>query len=281
MVIRNFSFWSALRLGSLALSAALLWGSPVRSQVSLSPLVIELDAKRGQAQSVINLRNTGNEPFRARIYAEPFTYSRDKGFQSLSSSPTDLTPYLQFSPREVIVQPNTRRRIRLITRFPPSLPEGEYRAVIFTENLTETLSEEGIKVNIRARIGVTVYVHQGDLSPNFAVTQASWNPEQRQVQLLVNNTGSASARPKVNWTLKQGDTVVATGKVRETGIVAESERHFLLQYPAKEEPVLSPGTYQLKGELLWGNDFEDPETLPFSLDFTMPSQASTSGQAGR
>ncbi len=281
MVIYNRFSRTALRLSGLALVAVLSLGRPARSQVSLSPLVIELDAKRGQAQSVIDLRNSGNEPFRARVYAEPFTYSRDKGFQSLKSSPTDLTPYLQFSPREVIVQPNTRRRIRLITRFPPSLPEGEYRAVIFTENLTETLNSEGIKVSIRARVGVTVYVRQGKLSPNLAVASASWNPEQRQVQLLVKNTGAASVRPKVNWTLKRGDAEVATGTVRETGLVAESERHFLLQYPAKEEPVLSPGTYQLKGELLWGNDFEDPETLPFSLDFTMPSQASTSGQAGR
>ena len=281
MAIHNRSFWAAVRLSSVALAAALSLGSPARSQVSLSPLVIELEAKRGQAQSVINLRNAGSEPFRARIYAEPFTYSRDRGFQSLKSSPTDLTPYLQFSPREAIVQPNTRRRIRLITRFPPSLPEGEYRAVIFTENLTETLNNEGIKVNIRARVGVTVYVRQGDLSPELAVASASWNPEQRQVQLLVQNTGGASVRPKANWTLKRGETMVATGTIRETGIVAESERHFLLQYPAKEDPVLPPGNYQLTGELLWGKDFEDPETLPFSVNFAMPDRPPTSGQRDR
>ncbi|NES23355.1 MAG: P pilus assembly protein, chaperone PapD, partial [Symploca sp. SIO3E6] len=128
----NFLLTTASRLSGYLLSAALLWGGAAQAQMRISPLVIEVEAQRGQAQGVISVTNTSNEAFRARVYAEAFTYDRDTGFAILTSSPTDLTDYLQFSPRELTIPPGVTRRVRLISRFPPSLPEGEYRAVVFT-----------------------------------------------------------------------------------------------------------------------------------------------------
>ncbi|MBE9124622.1 P pilus assembly protein, chaperone PapD [Coleofasciculus sp. LEGE 07092] len=261
---------AASRISSWALlSAALLCGSAAQAQMRISPLVIEAQANRGQAQGIINVTNNSNEPFRGRVYAEPFTYG-DNGFQSLTSSPSDLTPYLQFSPRELTVPPGVTRRIRLITRFPPSLPEGEYRAVVFTETLQETTDSSGNSVALTARIGTTVYVRQGDLSPNLAVESASWNPEQKKIQLRVQNTGQASARPAVSWTLQQGNTEVETGTLDPTGIVAESDRNFLLNYSAQGQPAPTAGKYQLTGELVWAQG-DNQRTQPFSVNLTIPA----------
>ncbi|MDY7013432.1 MAG: P pilus assembly protein, chaperone PapD, partial [Cyanobacteriota bacterium] len=223
-----FNSW-LLRFGGWVLSAAAFWTVPARAQVSLSPLIVETQAERGQAQSAINISNSTDQPFRVRIYAEPFTYSREDGFQTLTSDPSDLTPYLQFSPRELNVQPGETRKVRLIARFPPSLTTGEYRAVIFAENLQEARDSGGNSVAIITRIGTTVYVRQGDVAPDLSVEGASWNSEQEQIQLLVRNAGQASARLGVNWTLRQGETVVATGTVDPQGIVAESDRYFFLE----------------------------------------------------
>jgi len=262
----------ASHLSSWILSAALLWGGVAQAQIKISPLVIEVEAQRGQAQGVISVTNTSNEPFRARVYAEPFTYSRDAGFTTLTSSPSDLTQYLQFSPRELTIPPGVTRRIRLISRFPPSLPEGEYRAVVFTETLNQATDATGNRVALTARIGTTVYVRQGDLSPNLVVESASWNPEQKQIQLLVRNTGMASVRPVVSWTLQQGETVVEKGGIEPTGIVAQSDRYFLLKYPGKDQPVPTSGQYQLIGELLWSED-DEQRTQPFSVELTIPANA--------
>ncbi|MEQ8463357.1 P pilus assembly protein, chaperone PapD [Coleofasciculus sp. E1-EBD-02] len=257
------------RISRWALSAALLCAGTAQAQMSVSPLVIEAQANRGQAQAIINVTNTSNQPFRGRVYAESFTYG-DNGFQILDSSPSDLTPYLQFSPRELTVPPGVQRRIRLITRFPPSLPDGEYRAVVFTETLQETTDSGGNSVALTARIGTTIYVRQGELSPILAVESASWNSEQDQIQLLVENTGMASARAAVSWTLKQGETVIETGSLKPTGIVAESERQFLLNYP--DEGQLATGQYQLTGELIWAED-DQRRTQPFSVDLMIPASA--------
>ncbi|MDY6781010.1 MAG: hypothetical protein SW833_00370 [Cyanobacteriota bacterium] len=127
---------------------------------------------------------------------------------------------------------------------------------------------------IITRIGATVYVRQGDIAPELSVEGASWNAEQQQVQLLVKNTGQASARPGINWTLRRGETVVATGTVDPQGIVAQSDRYFSLDDFQPSQPNFGSGEYQLEGELVWGG-YEEPKTMPFStkLAIDMPSQS--------
>ncbi|NER99915.1 MAG: P pilus assembly protein, chaperone PapD [Symploca sp. SIO1B1] len=263
---------TASRLSSYLLSATLLWGGTAQAQMRISPLVIEVEAQRGQAQGVISVTNTSSETFRARVYAEPFTYNRDTGFTTLQSSPSDLTTYLQFSPRELTVAPGVTRRVRLISRFPPSLPEGEYRAVVFTETLNQATDATGNRVALTARIGTTVYVRQGNLSPNLTVESASWNSEQKQIQLLVRNTGMASVRPVASWTLQQGATVVEKGSIQPTGIVAQSDRYFLLKYPNQDQPIPTSGQYQLRGELVWSED-DEQRKQPFNVELTIPASA--------
>ena len=245
----------------------------VQAQVGISPLVIEVQANRGQAEGTITVSNESNAPFRARVYAESFTFTRDGGFEILPSSPNSLTPYLQFSPRELVVPPGVTRRVRLISRFPPSLPSGEYRAVIFTETLNETTDTAGNNVALKTRIGVRFYVRQGNANSNLAVDNATWNPQKKQIQLLVRNTGQASARPSVNWTLKQGSTVVKTGNLDSTEIIAATDRNLLLNYPSQGQPLPSPGQYQLTGELAWGEN--NSNKLPFSVNLTIPTNATS------
>jgi hypothetical protein len=268
-----------LTIGSLALATLIVNPNACKAQVSLSPLIIETETTRGQAQAFITVSNESDQPFRARVYAEPFTYSRDNGFQSLQSTPTDLTSYLKFSPRELVVQPGMSRRIRLITQFPPSLPMGEYRAVIFTENLSESEDAAGNKIAITARIGATFYVRQGKLTPKLSVEGASWNEQQQQIQMLVKNSGQASARPSANWTLKQGATAIKTGEVQASGVVAQGDRNFLINYPTKNDPMLLPGQYQLTGELVWGKSMwgenaKEIHTVPFNFNVTVPAMSS-------
>lgn len=267
--------WRSLAAVSAGLFALILFPVAAKAQMSVSPLVIEAKAERGQAQGMITISNTSKTPSRIRIYAQPFTYSRDTGFQTLSSSPNDLTKYLQFSPRELTVKPGEVRRVRLISRLAPNLPDGEYRAVVFNETLSESKDAAGNNVTLVARIGVTFYVRKGNLSPQLAIDSASFNPEQKQIQILVRNNGQATVLPSLNWTLRQGQTVVKTGQIDTNAVVANSDRNFLLNYPNKDQPALKPGQYQLSGELFWGEDSKKTK-LPFNLNITIPTQTAAS-----
>jgi urease beta subunit len=259
----------AFQIGSGALSAAFLLSSTALAQLGASPLIIEAETNRGQAQTTINVINSGDTPLRARIYTEPFTYDRDKGFQTLPSDTNDLSPYLQFSPRELTIPPGVTRRVRLRAILAPSLPDGEYRTAVFAETLKESVNGSGKNVGVITRVATTVYIRKGDVSPNLTVDSAQFNANQKTLQLLVKNIGDASVRLGANWQLKQGERIIQTGESVPTAIVAQSDRNLILNNHPESEPLaLLPGNYQLTGELIWGDD--NSNQLPFSVTLTVP-----------
>ncbi|MDZ8029510.1 MULTISPECIES: P pilus assembly protein, chaperone PapD [unclassified Nostoc] len=260
----------AIQLSGWLLSAACLVNGAAWANLGASPLVIEAQANRGQVKAVLNVINSGDTPLRARVYTEPFTYSRDRGFQTIPSDSSYLGSYIQFSPRELIVPPRSSRRVRMVAQLAPSLANGEYRAVIFTEALNESTDTIGRKVGIITRVGTTVYVRKGDTAPNLVVDRASFNAKQKHLELFVKNIGNASVRPMVRWSLKQANKVFRSGELAPTAIIALGDRNLALAVSEKDTSPLLPGNYQLSGQLLWGED--NAQTVPFSVDLIVPAK---------
>ncbi|MDB9458751.1 P pilus assembly protein, chaperone PapD [Dolichospermum circinale CS-545/17] len=238
-------------------------------QLSVSPLTIQRKAESGQARGVINISNNSNKPYRARVLLSPFTYNRE-GLQVLQSSPNDLTPYLTFSPRELVIAPGQQRSIRFNTRLLPSLPQGEYRSLFSVEELEDNSSNSGAntgnQVSIAVNIAATIYVINGDFVPKLGIEKVVYDGHKKQIRLLVNNTGEATTRAKTEWNLSQDGKTVNSGKVEETTIIAKGERYIQISYPLQGK-TLTPGNYQLSGKLSW--NAKNAENLPFNLNLTV------------
>lgn len=230
-------------VGALAMLLAV--PTIAQAQVGITPMLIDAESHRGQARGMFSVTNTSDEVIRVRVSAYPFTYDAN-GFKVLPTSPTDLTPYLAFSPRELVIQPGQTRQVRLSARLLPSLKDREFRAVIFTENLKAMTDRNGAA--IVPRIGVTVYVRQGATESKLSVDSAQYSAA--KLALLVKNTGNATARPQVNWKLSNAGGTVISGTSDPTTIVAEGERKLMLNLPK----TIAPGSYQLSGELVWQKD---------------------------
>ena len=263
-------------LSSIVFSTFLLSENTAKADIAISPLVIETAAKQGQAQGNITVTNGDTKSLRARVYTEPFTYDLETGFKLLDSSPFDLTPYLQFSPRELEVPGTDNRRIRFVARFPPSLPDGEYRTMLFTENLEATFQEEQnsskgaiFRTAIVPRIGVAVYVRKGNISHNLTAVNARFDSKSQQLQLLVKNSGKASVITQGEWTIKKGDKQIYNGRGIDTTVIAEGERYLAVDYSSPGKKIkLEPGEYQLSGNLGWG--VNQTNKIPFSVKFIVP-----------
>jgi hypothetical protein len=263
-------------LSSIVFSTFLLSENTAKADIAISPLVIETAAKQGQAQGNITVTNGDTKSFRARVYTEPFTYDLETGFKLLDSSPFDLTPYLQFSPRELEVPGTDNRRIRFVARFPPSLPDGEYRTMLFTENLEATFQEEQnsskgaiFRTAIVPRIGVAVYVRKGNISHNLTAVNARFDSKSQQLQLLVKNSGKASVITQGEWTIKKENKQIYNGRGIDTTVIAEGERYLTVDYSnAAKKIQLEPGEYQLSGNLGWG--VNQTNKIPFSVKFIVP-----------
>ncbi len=163
----------------------------------------------------------------------------------------------------------TTRRVRFVAQLPPGLETGEYRAVLFTENLVETVTQEGLNVLLKTRIGATIYIRNGDISSALSLTNANFNAESNQLELLVGNTGEASVRPEVIWRISRADEELANGKSDPTSIVAGTDRYIPLGIPGEELPELSPGDYVLNGELRW-EEHDETLSLPFEVALSVP-----------
>ncbi|MEI6370320.1 MAG: hypothetical protein WCO49_11520 [Nostocales cyanobacterium ELA608] len=263
-------------LSSIVFSTFLLSENTAKADITISPLVIETAAKQGQAQGNITVTNGDTKSFRSRVYTEPFTYDLETGFKLLDSSPFDLTPYLQFSPRELEVPGTDNRRIRFIARFPPSLPDGEYRTMLFTENLEATFQEEQnsskgaiFRTAIVPRIGVAVYIRKGNISHNLTAVNARFDSKSQQLQLLVKNSGKASVITQGEWTIKKENKQIYNGRGIDTTVIAEGERYLTVDYSnAAKKIQLEPGEYQLSGNLGWG--VNQTNKIPFSVKFVVP-----------
>jgi len=244
--------------------SALLTLNSVQARVKVSPMVIMTETKQGQAKGVITLSNEGAEKVRFRLYSSPFTYNK-KGLKVSESQENDLSPYLIFSPRELVIPPRQRRRVRLLARMLPSMAEREYRAVIFTEQVKKK-STEGLSIN--SRIGVAVYVRHGNLSFDLSAKGATYDPDERKIVLMIKNRGKATVRPKIRWRLIQRGKEVKTGQYSAFTILAESIRHIPIRF-FKEGDKPITGQVRLKGELVWGK-FDAPQTLPFDFPLSIP-----------
>lgn len=263
---RIFSYFSKILLSSLLLFPAI-----ATADVRVSPMVIETEINRGQAQGTITVSNVSDQDFRGRIFSVPFTYDAEEGFQFLESSANDLTPYLQFSPRELQIPGRDQRRVRFIARVPPSLPDGEYRAMLITENLEAMIEEQTdetgswvLRTTIVPQIGVAVYVRKGNISHNLEISSVRYNPESNRLQLLVRNSGQASVIVQPEWVISQGNQEIQSGRGLDTTVIAEKERFVNINL---SQP-LEPGDYQLSGNLGWGVNRNTK--IPFSVTFTVP-----------
>ena len=272
--------------GSLIGVPLVLFNQTAQGQsLNLIPGIVELDTQSGQAEGTFTVRNMSDaNPVRARLYAEPFSYT-DLGLRPEPDSKADLTPYLVFSPRELTVGPGQSRQVRLVTRIPSNIGNKEYRAVVYLQSLTESPSNPNVPQNVTAsqvalvtRIGATVYARQGQVAPNIQVTGVSYDPKQRQILVSVQNTGTGSTRASLEWTLKQGNQEIVSKVNDPNSIVAESSRKFPINYPAQKDKPLAPGTYNFSGKILWTNkgwalnSQNKQNVLPFNFSLTIPDK---------
>ena len=245
----------------------LLFPKPSEAQVNVSPLIVTTETKQGTASGFVTLTNKGDEPVTMTLSSSPFTYDLN-GFKALESSPNDLSPYLIFSPTEVLLAPKQTRRVRLLSRLLPSMKSGEYRAVIFAEPPRQKVPVRGVAINYR--IGVTVYVRHGEIRESLVPEKFDYDVTKKELYLVVKNTGNVTIRPTVTWELAPQNGDKLQGSLSAITIIAEGSRNIdiSLQKDKVKQPIPS-GKYQLTGKLSWGDPF-NPSEVPFNLPVTIP-----------
>jgi hypothetical protein len=260
-------------VGGLAIMrSTVCLSTPVNAQavsITVSPMVTIGQLKGAQSRSSFSVSNKSQIPIRTRIYAQDFDYDTDKGYIKAENHIHSANPYLQFSPKELIIPPGGTREVRLNITIPPSKPDGEYRVAVFTEDLSERKIADAntpyITI-IRPQIASVFFVTKGAVVPEISAVSVGWNSESNKPRLLLKNRGQASAYPEINWRLKQGETEIAKYTIQGIVLLAGRERAIDLKVPTDRKIIA--GKYQLVGEI----DNKDGKLIPFSLDVNVPAK---------
>jgi hypothetical protein len=259
---------------SAAVSLHFLTALPAAAQnFTLSPMVTIATTKSGQSRGSINVTNNAQESVRMRVYVESFAYDRQKGFVFTAKDNRSAVPYLNFSPRELVIPPGVTRNIRVAVTLPPSLPNQEYRAAVFVEELkvkdilqSAASSASNQKVSLSLRIASVFFFSKGsDSIANIQARTAIWNMADKKVAVVLENTGKQTARPEVSWRIEKNGQAVAKDIINGVIIQAENSREVILQTNGKS-PDLARGEYKIVGDII--NNGQKP--IAFSLPLIVP-----------
>jgi P pilus assembly chaperone PapD len=265
--IRNYrSVVTTSLLLSLLLGST--YFSPLRANAyTVGPLLTIIDVKSSQARATIDINNSGQEPIRIRIYVEDFTYDRDQGFRVTNSHPYSAVQHLQFSPRELTVPPQTTRNVRVNILIPPTAPNGEYRAVVFAEELKdEPKAPEGgaAAINTKTRIGSIFFVNKGGSSADIAVNNMVWNSVKKQPQIILENKGSTTSNPSLQWKIERDGQEIDSGLTPNLIVQNHSER--VVDLSTKKASKLIAGEYTVTGKIR----LKDGILKPFLFKLKIP-----------
>jgi hypothetical protein len=256
-----------------AVSLQLLGILPAAAQnFTLSPMVTISTAKGGQSRGSINVTNNALKPVRMRVYAESFAYDRKQGFVFTPKDDHSAVPYLNFSPRELVIPSGVTRNVRVAVTLPPSLPNQEYRAAVFVEELQakdiQSINSpaNNQKVSISLRIASVFFFSKGsDGIANIQARTAIWNPTDKKVSVVLENTGKQTARPEIVWHIEKNGQAVVKDTINGVIIQAENSREVILQTNGNS-PDLIRGEYKIVGDII--NNGQKP--IPFSLPLIVP-----------
>jgi P pilus assembly chaperone PapD len=255
LYIPNFGIRKSqsIAIASLLAPALICAASPSVSHAgsySFGPLITIVDVKNSQARGTLTVSNSGAEPIRVRIYVEDFTYSKDKGFSIVPTHPYSAVKYLQFSPRELVIPPNVTRNVRVNILLPSNLSDGEYRAVVFSEELKDDPKPQpGVATAVfKTRIGSVFFVNKGSGKPDIAISTLDWNPEKNRPQIILKNKGAVTDYPALQWKIEQNGKEIDNGEVLGVIVQNSSERAVALE--SKKNVKLAPGEYTISGQVI-------------------------------
>ncbi len=162
-------------------------------RTSVAPGIFEMNLDRSATEEII-LVNNSNEPIRVKIYPGKDENVKDEEY---------LGEWLRIYPRTMTLEGNSERRIKFSIRAPKDKPDGEYRGLIYIEELPEVVEGQST-LTLAGRHGLTVYGTKGKVEYDIAVSNIK--VVNNELTMNIKNNGKYSLRPeiKVNYLSAKG-----------------------------------------------------------------------------
>ena len=173
--VRTIGSRTSRRMMLAALGVLMLLPQAAYADLMLYPTRLVFEKNQRSAQ--VDLINNGAEPATYRISLVNRRMS-ETGELAPVSAPLDgelfASDMVQFSPRQVTLQPGTSQTVRVMVRKPSSLAAGEYRSHLHFEKMPEARGANSVETATRPKeIGIVLTALVGASIPVIVRHEAS------------------------------------------------------------------------------------------------------------
>ncbi len=127
-------------------------------------------------------------------------------------------PLLRYAPRRFTVKAGSSQQVRLVTRFPRDLEDGEYRSHLYilpeakpikftADELKEAKAKPVVKIGLIAGLSVPVFVRKGKLEATATLSDVSVTKEDDKLKLsiVLERAGNRSLFGDLDFTCTAGE----------------------------------------------------------------------------
>lgn len=193
-------FQKSVSCFALSLIGLLTLGMPGASaiDVGVSPPRVELDLNSKSTRSnSITITNLSDKPAEMRAYVRNWTIDENNQLRDIASDEKSLDQWIIFTPSRFTIPPGKTQTLRFAVRPKVKPAPGEYRAVIYLEEVASDNQENfNGSINTVGRIGVVIYAHEGEIKRAGTVNSVTVDTKSNLVKAVfdVSNQGNANIR---------------------------------------------------------------------------------------
>jgi P pilus assembly chaperone PapD len=183
----------------ITLSCISLFASGISSvkaiEVTVTPPRVELDISGKKTRSTsIKITNLSDSPAEMKAYVRNWIMDENNKLQDSASSEQSLDQWIVFTPSRFTIPPRSTQTVRFAIRPKVKPVPGEYRAVIYLEEIPSSSNIDSVESI--GRIGVVIYGNAGEIKRIGSVNSVTVDTKPNAIKAVfdVSNKGNAHIR---------------------------------------------------------------------------------------
>lgn len=294
-------FCNAIKVITSSLIGLVVFGlsSAKALEINVTPPRMDLDITKQTRSNTIKITNFSDKPAEMKAYVRNWIMDEKNQLQDSPSNEQSLDQWIVFTPSRFTVPPRGTQTIRFAIRPKVKLNPGEYRAVIYLEEIPSN-NPNSENIETLGSVGVVIYGNAGEIKRVGTVNSVTVDTKPNAIKAIfdVSNKGNAHIRmggqyaiwragnypgAKATQTIngagnskaKLPANVVQTGTIELPPVLPNNRRQLVLPLIEK----LPPGKYVLDINANLSGMAVDtgiPFTVPPTANASQPSSSPAS-----
>jgi len=199
----------------------------------------------GQRSFEINLKNSSDkDSFSYRILWRQIQYGTDGRVLKSENNTHEgyitppASPMIRYAPRQVVLKPGEKQKVRVFLRRPKKLEDGEYRSHLLFEEQANVgkaqtqVSDQGMAINLFYAVGMSipVIVRQGKGEPQVSVEDTQLNEgasNGASMTVSLSRSGNYSSRTAIRLMQQIDGEEVLVGERSFTPLYTDADKYDL------------------------------------------------------